>query len=104
MDQVNTLASVSRKSEALDNCVGDSITSCSGIATKKIMDDSPSEAICETYTDEVLKKNCYNDIYPKIAIHNDDMKVCDKLTEVYYRNNCFDLYNTNKAIKGRDIG
>ncbi len=103
VDQMNLLLQKNLQNEQLDNCVSDSVSACSDMAIKNKMQKTPSEDGCRSYIDPAIRKNCYDDLYPKLALQNDDIRLCDKLTDIFHVNGCQDAYNTHKAVKTKDI-
>jgi hypothetical protein len=72
------------------------------VIQKKIA-EAPSVSACDEYADPIVKQNCLNDIYPKVAIFKDDGSVCNQASDEYGQKYCSDTYNGDKAIRNRDI-
>lgn len=102
LENINSLSKISWN-EPLDNCVGDILTSCYDGAIHENISKEWNINECNWYNDEVLKKNCFNEMYPKIAISKDDISICNGNTEVYWLKYCQDSFNQNKAVKSKDI-
>ena len=85
------------------NCIDDSTTTCIAESVSKKMSANPELDYCDSFSEEIFKKNCLNETYPKIAIKKDDSSICNEVKDSFYKDYCFDSYNLYKSVKEKDI-
>lgn len=102
-EQITAIASFAERGETEDNCIADYIVACSAEAIAKQTQKEPSLAICDNHTDPVAKNGCLNDMYPQVAIHQDNVSVCGNAMDPFVQKYCADTYNSDKAVKNKDV-